>query len=215
MEKDRILGGMFGACLGAFLVALGPSHVAAQMQFSNTAPDGTPAKQANSVSAAESDGDYRVGAGDSIQVYVWKEPDISTTVVVRPDGKISVPLVNDLLVMGRTPLEIKEMVAGRLSPFINDPNVTITVREIRSKKVYALGMVNRTGSYQIVQPTTVLQVLTEAGGLQPFAKEDSIYILRVENGRQTKFPFRYKEVVQGKNIEQNIILQPGDTIVVP
>jgi polysaccharide export outer membrane protein len=214
MKDNRILCRMLTACLGAFL-ALGPGRVAAQMESSNIASDGSQAQEATPVPAVQSDGDYRVGAGDSIQVYVWKEPEISTTVVVRPDGKISVPLVNDLLVTGRTPLEIKEMVAERLSPFINDPNVTITVREIRSKKVYALGMVNRTGSYQIVQPTTVLQILTEAGGLQPFAKEDSIYVLRVENGRQTKFPFRYREVVQGKNIKQNIFLQPGDTIVVP
>jgi polysaccharide export outer membrane protein len=213
MGHKRILGGMFATFIGAFL-ALWPSRVAAQSQFSNSAP-GDGSAPTVSVPAIQTDGDYRVGAGDNIQVYVWKEPEISTTVVVRPDGKISVPLVNDLLVAGKTPLEIKAIVAERLSPFVKDPNVTITVREIRSKKVYALGMVNRTGSYQMLQPTTILQILTEAGGLQPFAKAESIYVLRLENGRQTRFPFNYKEVVQGKRTEQNIVLQPGDTIVVP
>ena len=136
-------------------------------------------------------------------------------VVVRPDGKISLPLVNDLVVSGKTPMEIQEMVAAKLAPFIKDPNVTVTVREIRSKKVYLLGEVTKAGSYQIVQPTTVLQMLTDAGGLKPYAKAKSIYILRTENGRQRKLPFNYKDVVQGKKIEQNILLQPGDTIVVP
>jgi polysaccharide export outer membrane protein len=164
---------------------------------------------------AQANGDYRVGPGDSIQVSVWKEPEVSTVVVVRPDGKISIPLVNDLVVSGKTPMEIQEIVKERLSSYIKDPNVTITVREIQSKKVYVLGEVNRPGSYQIVQPTTVLQLLTEAGGLRPYAKEKAIYVLRTGNGQQQKFSFNYRDVVEGKKLEQNILVQPNDTIVVP
>ena len=159
--------------------------------------------------------DFRVGPGDVIEVSVWREPEASTTVVVRPDGKISLPLVNDLFVSGQTPMEIQQRVIEQLSPFINSPNVTIIVRQILSKKVYVIGEVHGTGAYQITQPTTILQILTQAGGLRPFAKEKSIYVLRTENGKQERFPFNYKDVVRGKNIEQNILLEPGDTIVVP
>jgi polysaccharide export outer membrane protein len=112
-------------------------------------------------------------------------------------------------------MEIQEIVKERLSSYIKDPNVTITVREIQSKKVYVLGEVNRPGSYQIVQPTTVLQLLTEAGGLRPYAKEKAIYVLRTGNGQQQKFSFNYRDVVEGKKLEQNILVQPNDTIVVP
>jgi polysaccharide export outer membrane protein len=213
MTKNRILAGMAAASLGAWL-ALGPNPASAQPQASKSA--GKPsAQRAAAMPAAQAEGDYRVGLGDSIQVSVWKEPEASTIVVVRPDGKISLPLVNDLEVSGKTPMEIQEILAAKLSPFIKDPNVTVTVKEIHSHKVYVLGQVNKAGSYQIVQPTTILQMLTDAGGLQPYAKAKSIYVLRTENGQQRKLSFNYKDVVQGKKIEQNIFVQPGDTIVVP
>ena len=171
--------------------------------------------EAMSAEAMPSDGDYRVGAGDVIQISVWKEPEVSTVVVVRPDGKISLPLVNDLYVTGKTPMEIQQIVTEKLSSFINLPNVTVTVQQIRSKKVYVIGEVGRTGAYQITQPTTILQILTEAGGLQPFAKTKGIYVLRTANGQQQRFSFNYKDVLKGKKIEQNILLEPGDTVVVP
>ena len=159
--------------------------------------------------------DYRVGSGDVIKITVWKEPEISSTVVVRPDGKISLPLINDLYVDGKTPMELQQIVGEKLAPFVNSPSVTVTVQEIRSKKIYVIGEVSQTGAYQITQPTTVLQILTEAGGLLPFAKQKNIYVLRTANGRQEKFSFNYKDVLKGKNVEQNIILVPGDTVVVP
>jgi polysaccharide export outer membrane protein len=167
------------------------------------------------VAKAQANGEYHVGPGDTIQISVWKEPEVSAVVVVRPDGKISVPLVNEITVSGKTPMEIQEMVTQGLSHFIKDPNVTISVRDIQSRKVYILGEVNRPGSYQILQPTTVLQLLTEAGGLRLYAKEKDIYILRMENGKQRKFPFNYKDAVGGKQLEQNILLEPNDTVVVP
>ncbi len=172
--------------------------------------------EARPAEALPSDGDdYRVGSGDVIEISVWKEPEISSAVVVRPDGKISLPLVNDLYVTGKTPMEIQEIVLEKLTSFINSPSVTVTVQEIRSKKIYVIGEVNRTGAYQITQPTTVLQILTEAGGLLPFAKQKGIYVLRTENGIHQRFPFNYKDVLKGKKIGQNILLEPGDTVVVP
>ena len=161
------------------------------------------------------DSDYRVGVGDVLQISVWKEPEVSTTVPIRPDGKISIPLVNDLEVTDKTPLEIQAIVAEKLSPFINDPNVTVIVRTVNSKKVYLVGEVAGAGAHQLLGPTTVLQILTEAGGLAPFAKQKDIYVLRTTNGKQEKFRFNYKDVIQGKKMEQNILLEPGDTIVVP
>lgn len=213
MAHNRIRAGVLATGLVAWL-ALGVAPATGKAQTSGSAGR-KPAGEATASSATEAGSDYRVGTGDVIQVSVWKEPEASTTVVVRPDGKISIPLVNDLVVNGKTPMEIQEMVAGKLAPFINSPNVTITVREIHSKKVYVLGEVNRNGSFPVVQPTTVLQILTEAGGLRPFAKADSIYVLRTENSRQQRLPFDYKEVVNGRKMEQNIFVQPGDTIVVP
>lgn len=166
--------------------------------------------------ALPSDGDdYRVGSGDVIEISVWGEPEISSVVVVRPDGKLSLPLVNDLYVTGKTPMVIQEIVIEKLTPFINSPSVTVTVKEIRSKKIYVIGEVARTGAYQITQPTTVLQILTEAGGLLPFAKQKGIYVLRTKNGIHQRFPFNYKDVLKGKKIGQNILLEPGDTVVVP
>jgi polysaccharide export outer membrane protein len=172
-------------------------------------------EQGSLATAGAPSGDYRIGAGDSIQITVWREPEISAGVVVRPDGKISLPLINELYVTGKTPMEIQAVITEKLAPFVKDPNVTVTVREIRSRKVYILGEVGRPGSYQILQPTTILQLLTDAGGLQPYAKSKSIYLMRVVNGQQQKFPFNYKEVVSGKKIEHNILVEPGDTIVVP
>jgi polysaccharide export outer membrane protein len=180
--------------------------------------DAAPSDTSHTAKLAADEGvsaDYQVGPGDVLYVSVWKEPDASGTVVVRPDGKISLSLINDLSVDGKTPAEIQEVVTEKISPFINSPNVTVSVREIHSKKVFVLGQVGHTGSYQIGQPTTVLQILTEAGGLQPFAKQKSIYVLRTQNGQQKKIPFNYKEVVQGKKVDQNIVLQPGDEVVVP
>jgi len=196
------------------LLSLGPG--AAQAQNDRTGRPGAAGGQAATSSAMPVGTDYRVGPGDILEIDVWKEPEVSSpSVVVRPDGKISLPLVSDLLVSGKTPMEIQAMLEQVLDPSIKAANVTVIVKAIRSKKVYVLGEVAHPGSFDITQPTTILQVLTEAGGLQPFAKRKSIYVLRNEGGRQQKLPFNYKDVIEGKKIEQNVQLQPGDTVVVP
>lgn len=158
---------------------------------------------------------YIVGDSDVIRVNVWKEPEVSQTVVVRTDGNISLPLINEVKVSGMSPLQIQDLVAEKLKGFLNNPQVTVTVIEIRSKRAFITGEVSRPGTYSLNAQTTVLQLIAQAGGFTPFAKTDSIVVLRTEDGRQSRLKFKYKEVVQGKKTEQNIALHPGDTVVVP
>jgi polysaccharide export outer membrane protein len=182
----------------------------------STAPKSHSENQANSGQNASADSEYRVGTGDVLGISVWKEPEASVpSLVVRPDGKITLPLIEELSVNGKTPLEIQRAIEEKLSPYIKLPSVSVTVIEIRSKKVYVVGQVVHQGSFSLRQPTTVLQILTEAGGLQPFAKEKAIYILRKQAGKPVRLPFNYKDVVRGKKIEQNVQLEPDDTVVVP
>jgi len=214
-SKTAVLYGSL-VILSAALFGVRGAHAAQDVQVQTGGMlrgQGSDASQSRAVQVGS---DFRVGPGDMLDILVWKEPEVSSTVPIRPDGKISLPLINDLEVTGKTPLEIQAIVIEKLTPFINSPNVTVTVRQVNSKKVYILGEVAHTGAFQILQPTTVLQILTEAGGLRPFAKEKDIYVLRVgANGQQQKFRFNYKDVIKGQKMEQNIILEPGDTIVVP
>jgi len=158
---------------------------------------------------------YVVGDSDILHVNVWKEPEVSQTVVVRTDGNISLPLINEVKVSGLTPLQIQDLVAERLKGFLNNPQVTVTVAEIRSKRAFITGEIARPGTYSLNAQTTVLQLIAQAGGFTPFAKKDSIVVLRTEEGKQMRLKFKYKEVVRGKKTEQNIALHPGDTVVVP
>jgi polysaccharide export outer membrane protein len=158
---------------------------------------------------------YVVGDSDVLHINVWKEQELSQTVVVRTDGNISLPLINEIKVSGMTPLQIQELIAEKLKSYINNPQVTVTVTDIRSKKAFITGEVLRPGSYSLNAQTSVLQLIAQAGGFTPFAKRDSIVVLRTENGKLTRMKFQYKEVVKGNKAEQNIALQPGDTVVVP
>lgn len=159
--------------------------------------------------------EYLVGESDVLHVNVWKEPEVSQTVIVRTDGDISLPLINDVKVAGMTPLQIQTMIAEKLKAFLTNPQVTVTVTDIRSKRAFITGEVARPGGYPLNTETTVLQLIAQAGGLTPFAKKDSITVLRFENGKEQRLAFKYKEVVHGKNAGQNIALRPGDTVVVP
>lgn len=161
------------------------------------------------------DADYRIGPQDVVRIDVWKEPDISRTIPVRPDGKISVPLLNDVQASGLTAMQLAASLRDGLSKYLNNPQVTVTVTEINSRRVYLTGEVNRPGALPLLPNMTVLQALASAGGFTQFAKLKSIYIMRTENGKQVKHPFNYKEVVKGNLSEQNILLQPGDVIVIP
>lgn len=158
---------------------------------------------------------YIIGPEDVLDINVWKEPDNSKTVPVRPDGKISLPLLNDVMAAGLTPMQLQSVLTEGLKKFISEPQVTVIVTAVNSRRIYILGEVARTGALPMLPNMTVLQALSAAGGLSQFAKMNGIYVLRTENGRQVTFPFNYKEVVRGKRPEQNILLKSGDTIVVP
>jgi len=158
---------------------------------------------------------YRIGADDALTVRFWKDADLSGDVVVRPDGKITLALLNDVQAAGYTPQELAVALEKAATKFITDPSATVIVREIRSRKVYVIGSgIARGGVIQLNDELNVLQVLAMAGGLQEYADKSNIVIIRKEEGREKRFKFNYNEVVKGKNIKQNILLQPGDTIVV-
>jgi len=165
--------------------------------------------------AATTDPEYVIGAEDVLNVSVWKEPEVTRTVPVRPDGKISLPLINDIQAAGLTPAQLTALIMEKLNKYFTDPQVTVIVTAINSRRIYILGEVNRSGTYQLLPNMTVLQALSGAGGFSQFANLKGIYVLREENGKQIKFPFNYKEVIKGNRPEQNILLKPGDTIVVP
>jgi polysaccharide export outer membrane protein len=159
--------------------------------------------------------DYIIGEQDALMITVWKEKEISGGVVVRPDGKITVPLVGEIKVVGMTPVQLQSALAEKLKPFVTVPQVTVAVTQINSRKVYLIGQAAREGHFLINSSTTVLQVIAEAGGLRDFAKRKKIYILRNQGQQQLRFSFDYDAVIRGKKEDQNILLQPGDTIVVP
>jgi polysaccharide export outer membrane protein len=148
-------------------------------------------------------------------VNVWKEYDLSRSVPVRPDGKISLPLLNDVQASGLTPMQLGAEISTRLKKFISEPQVTIIISRVNSQRIYIVGEVNRAGAFPLVPNMTVLEALSSAGGCSAFAKQTKIYILRVENGHEIRRPFNFKEVLSGQRMEQNILLRPGDTIVVP
>jgi polysaccharide export outer membrane protein len=157
-----------------------------------------------------------LGAGDVLQISVWKELDASVpSVVVRPDGMITVPLLKDIQVVGRTPREVEKIISDGLSKYIHDPNVTVVVAASNSKKVYVIGAVGREGPLPYTYRMTVLQALSEAGGLTDYAKRKKIYIIRTESGRDYRLDFNYDQAIKGERMDQNILLQPGDTLVIP
>lgn len=174
-----------------------------------------PATSATSSPIAANDPDYKIGPQDVLIVNVWKEPDVSREVPVRPDGKISLPLLNDVEAAGLTPMQLANTLTESLKKFISSPQVTIIVKEINSRRVYVIGEVVRAGTFPLLPKMTVLQIVSSCGGFTQFANPKKIYVLRTKDGKQTKLPFNYKDVVSGKNPEQNIELEPGDTVVVP
>jgi len=156
---------------------------------------------------------YVIGPEDTLHVSVWKEPDLSATLPVRPDGMISLPLLNDVQAAGLTPMQLRDSITSKLKKYLADPRVTVVVTAINSQRVYVTGEVLHTGPITLVPDMTVLQALASAGFNQ-FANTKKIYVLRMESGKQQKLPVNYKELLQG-NPATNILLKPGDTIVVP
>jgi polysaccharide biosynthesis/export protein len=165
--------------------------------------------------SATDDPTYVIGPEDVISVSVWKEPDFSNTVPVRPDGMVTLALLGDVMAAGKTPAQLASDVTSRLTKYIEQPRVTVVVTAINSRRIFILGEVNHPGAVAMSANMTVLQAITAAGGPTAYANTKKVNILRTEQGKQSKYLFNYKEVVKGNNSEQNILLKAGDTIVVP
>jgi polysaccharide export outer membrane protein len=159
--------------------------------------------------------DYLIGPEDVLAVLVWREQEMSGDVPVRPDGMITLPLVGDIRAAGLTPEALKVNIEKAAAALITDPNVTVAIRQINSRKVFITGEVVNPGAYPLTGPRTVMQLIALAGGLTEFADSNNITTLRTENGRPVSYKFRYKDVAKGKALSQNIELQPGDTVVIP
>lgn len=157
---------------------------------------------------------YIIGSEDVLQITVWKEPTLSGTIPVRPDGNISLVLAGDMAAAGRTPMELASEIEAKLKKYVQDPNVSIIVTGVNSHRIYMVGEVGHVGAIPLTAGMSPLQAIAAAGGLSPFANTKKIYILRGEQGQQKKIPFNYKAALKGES-QQNITLLPGDTIVVP
>jgi polysaccharide biosynthesis/export protein len=158
--------------------------------------------------------DYKIGAEDLLDISVWKNPELSRTVPVRPDGKVSLPLVNDIQAAGLTPTDLRQVLTQKLAEYIPAPEVSVIVREVHSVKVAVVGAVHTPGRYELKSPATVLELIALAQGLTDFASRDRIVILRQTNGTTTRVPFNYRKVAAGDE-QANLVVQPGDIIVVP
>ena len=159
--------------------------------------------------------DFVIGPEDVLGVLFWRETDMSGDVAVRPDGRITLPLLGDVTAAGLTPDTLRGQIQTAAAKYLADANVTVVVRQINSRKVFITGEVNAPGAYPLVAPRTVMQLIALAGGITEFANAENITIVREESGRSRSFKFNYKEVSKRKKLEQNIQLQPGDTVVVP
>ena len=169
-----------------------------------TAPQGVPTPA-----------DYVIGPDDLLTVVYWRDKELSGDVAVRPDGKISLPLLNDIQAAGLTPEQLRVAVTAAAGKFLEEPTVTVVVRQINSRRVYITGQVGKPGPYNLSGPMTVLQLIATAGGVLEYADTKNIVLMRNENGKPVSYPFNYKDVIKRKNLKQNIELKPGDTVIVP
>jgi len=202
------------AILTSFAIAQDSSS-ATQPSMPKQAPAATPETLPKSVAGVRPES-YVIGAEDTIQVYVWKEPDMSKSVPVRPDGMISLPLVGEVKAAGYTPVQLQDVLADAIKKYVSDPQVTVVVEKVASLNFNVVGEVNHPGYFPLTRRMTVLDAIALAGGFKDFAKTKKIYVLRTAaSGTQERLPFNYKQVIKGQNPQQNIELQPRDTIVVP
>ncbi|MFZ7124530.1 MAG: polysaccharide biosynthesis/export family protein [Desulfobacterales bacterium] len=169
-----------------------------------------------STAIAANGGSYKIGSGDILEIVTWKEPDLSReTVIVRTDGFISFPLINDVMAAGLTPLELKTAIEKGLADFVTAPVVTVTIRDSGSKKFYILGEIQKTGEYTIYKSLNVLQAFALSGGFTEWASKKEILLIRREGGKDKIYRVNYKEIVKGEDISQNMMIQADDTIIVP
>jgi len=205
---------VFGACgsIKGQDPAPSPANVNSPINSNSSSPD-LPNSNSRPVRPGDS---FIIGDDDVLSINVWKEPELSKQIPVRSDGKISLPLVGDLQASGRTPLQLANDITAKLKNYITDPEVTVIVEQINSRKFNMVGQVGKPGSYSLNVGTTIMDAIAAAGGLRDFAKKKSIYILRqTPSGTEERIPFNYEKFIKGKDPNQNILLKPQDTIVVP
>jgi polysaccharide biosynthesis/export protein len=183
---------------------------------SNTLTSGDSNSSTASNSLKAHDDSFQMGPDDVLAINVWKEPEISRSVPVRSDGKVSLPLVGEVQASGQTPKQLEAEISKKLASYISEPEVTVIVQQIKSQRFNILGQVTRPGTYPLSNPTTVLDAIALAGGFRDFAKQKSIYVLRQSaDGTSSRLPFNYKDVIKGKDLQQNVRLEPRDTVYVP
>jgi polysaccharide export outer membrane protein len=187
-----------------------PGHASAQSAVPPAA-----ARVSSSAAIASIPDDYLIGAEDVLAVQFWREPDMSGDVTVRPDGKITLPLIGEINAVGKKPEVLRDDVQKAADRFLADANVSVIVKQINSRKVFITGQVTKPGEFPLAGPRTVLQLIAQAGGLTEYAEGSKITVMRVEQGQTRVFRFNYKDVSKGRALEQNIELKPGDTVVVP
>jgi polysaccharide export outer membrane protein len=202
------------AALVAATFAANAAHATAQATAPKPAGAKPPAPTGAQSSVTPPAG-YVIGPDDVLSIVFWRDKDMGADVVVRPDGMITLPLINDIKAAGLTPDQLREQVVKAAEKFVEAPNATVVVKQINSRRFYVTGQVGRPGPYPLSGPTTVLQALAMAGGTAEFSKSDRIVVMRTEGGKTQTFKFNYKDVIKGKNLQQNIEIRPGDTIVVP
>jgi polysaccharide export outer membrane protein len=198
-----------GSCVVS-LLSVGAGAFA-QTVAGNSAADVAP----RSAGAGQLPPRYVIGPEDVLSIVFWGYKEMSADVVVRPDGKVSLPLLNDIDAAGLTPEQLNDRLAAAAGKYVQDPTATVVVKEIHSRKVFITGSVAKPGAFSLMGDTTVLQLIAVAGGLSEYANSKNIKIMRYENGHTVTFPFDYKAVVKQKHLEQNILLKPGDTVIVP
>ena len=213
-------GAVYGILWGLFLVLAAGAAIGRAQSGSQNDPAGSAKVPephgSNAASNKAHDSSFIIGNADVLAISVWKEPDLTKTVPVRTDGKISLPLVGELQAAGRTPLQLEGDITERLRSFITSPEVSVLVQEVNSRKFNILGEVAKPGSYSLGSATTVMDAIAAAGGFRDFAKKAGVYVLRKDpDGHESRLNFNYKEFIKGKNPSQNIVLQPTDTVIVP
>jgi len=196
------------------LAQAAPAHPAPSSASDKTASDKTASDKTTPAASSQAGPEYVIGPEDALHIAVWREVDLTASLPVRPDGKISLPLLDDVQAAGLTPKQLADSITEKLKKFLADPRVTVVVTQINSKRIYLVGEVLHVGATPMLPNMTVLQALSSAG-LNQFANTKRIYVLRTQNGKQQKLPVNYRKLVKGEQIEQNYLLQPGDTIVVP
>jgi len=201
-------------CLPAVALVL-VSAASASAQTPVTKPPATAAAAAPRPNDPALPPGYVIGTDDVLSIVYWKDKDMSSDAQVRPDGRIALPLINEIVAAGLTPEQLREKLTEESKKYMEDANITVVVRQINSRRVFITGEVNKPGPYPLTATTSVMQLIAMAGGLREYANSKKIIIMRTESGRAISLPFNYRDVTTGKRLEQNVELKPGDTVVVP